>query len=218
MNLLRLSAIPLGLFFAATPAQAQMFWQSPDYSGAPLTALEAGFDTPMPGATSTEIQAALLWNLRSALNLAALQCQFEPTLRATENYNAILNDHKDELSKGYAALSNYFKRTKKPLSAAQKALDVFGTRTISNYSTVRGVLGFCQTAGSVGRRALFAPKGSLSSLTTERLRELRNSLKPVGEQRFRRLYIPTGSARIPVTDNRCWDKKGHYISACGWAF
>jgi hypothetical protein len=216
MKLLRVSSLVFGLFLSTT-AQAQVFWQSPDYSGTPLIALETGFDTPMPGATPFEIRSALLWNLRSALNLSALQCQFEPTLRTTENYNAILNDHKDELTKAYAAISAYFKRTKKPASASQKALDVFGTRTISNYSTVRGVLGFCQTSGMVGRSALFTPKGQLSELATQRLKELRNSLKPVGEQRFRRLYLAPGTARIPVADPRCWNKKGGYINACGWA-
>ena len=31
----------------------------------------------------------MVWNLRAALNVAALQCQFGPTLLTLPNYNAI---------------------------------------------------------------------------------------------------------------------------------
>src|SRR3546814_10219941 len=35
----------------------------------------------LPGATQSEYRAALLWSMRAGLNVAALQCQFEPTLQ-----------------------------------------------------------------------------------------------------------------------------------------
>ncbi len=201
---------------ATSPAQAQILWKTIDYSGAPLLTLDPAFDIPMTGATPAEVRAVQTWHLRSALNLAALQCQFEPALRVTDNYNAMLGNHKAELAVTFTALTNYFKRTKKPLRAAQSALDSFNTKIISSYSTVRGQLGFCETAGRIGKRALFTPKGSLGTLAVERLQEIRNSLKPFGEQQFQpvmrtfRIFTET-----PRMDAECWDAKGKYVAACG---
>ncbi len=195
---------------------AQIFYKAPNYSGSPVVSLEPGFDQPMPGASPKEINAAIVWNLRSALNIAALQCQFEPTLRTVENYNALIGDHKVELDAAYAALNAYFIRTKKAVKAGQAALDTFGTRTISAYSTVTGQLGFCETAGHVGKEALFTPKGGFSALATNRLRELRNSLKPAGEQYFpSTMYLRMTRTALPDLDPKCWDKKGKYIASCG---
>jgi hypothetical protein len=64
---------------AASPASAQFFFKSHDMAGQPVTGAEPGILPPMPGATPAELDAALVWSLRSALNVAALQCQFEPT-------------------------------------------------------------------------------------------------------------------------------------------
>ena len=41
-----------------------------------------------PAPRPAEYRAHLLWNLRSGLNVAALQCQFSPYLRTVDNYNA----------------------------------------------------------------------------------------------------------------------------------
>ncbi len=204
--------------FAATPANAQIYWKSPDFSGAPMNGLEPGFGGAMTGANANEQRAALIWNLRSALNLAALQCQFEPTLRTVENYNQMLGDHRDELGEAYKVITAHFKRTTKTTSAAQKALDTFGTRTISAYSTVRGQLGFCETAGDVGRKVLGAPRGSLHIVAVENLRMLKNSLTQKGEQQFSRVVFPYFFVRAPYFDNgSCWDKKGKYKRTCGAA-
>jgi hypothetical protein len=46
----------------------------------------------MPGATPDEIRAHLLWNMRSGLNVAALQCQFSPPLMTVRNYNSLLGN------------------------------------------------------------------------------------------------------------------------------
>jgi hypothetical protein len=196
------------------PASAQIFWKSPDFSGPPVLTLEPGFGPTLPGASPAEERAALVWNLRSALNIAALQCAFEPTARTLENYNAILGDHSKELNAAYAVLAAYYKRTTKTPKAAQAALDVFGTRTISAYSTVRGQLGFCETAGKIGRTALFAPKGNFGTVATERLRTLKNSLKTAGDQQFTMSYIPPNIGRLPNLNPACWDKKGRYKMAC----
>ncbi len=199
---------------SATPVAAQIYWKAPDFSGPPLLGLEPGLGTPMPGATPAEEQAAMIWNLRSGLNLAALQCAFEPLLRTEQNYNAMLTNHKDELASAYASVAGYFKRTTKTPAAAQKALDTHGTRAISSFSTVRGQLGFCHAAGRVGYSAMSAPRGTLLTVASERLRELYNAQKYQPEQQFRSYKV---SAALPRMANECWDKKGKYKPSCGYS-
>ncbi|MDD1451225.1 hypothetical protein NHF48_009950 [Sphingomonas sp. H160509] len=136
------------------------------------------------------MRAALVWHMRAALNVAALQCQFEPTLLTVPNYNSILADHGEELKGAFDTLTKYFVRVNKAAGpkAGQTALDQFGTRTYSSFATVAAQYGFCQTAGSIGRDAVFAPRGHFADVALARSRELRNSLIPWGEQRFPR-YI-----------------------------
>lgn len=163
---------------AAAPASAQFFLRSHDYHGEEVTGTEANLGQVLPGATPVELRAAMAWNLRAALNVAALQCQFEPTLLTRENYNAVLLDHKDELAGVWQTLTKYFTRTSKTPRDGQNALDQFGTRTYSNFATVSAQLNFCQTASEIGRDAVFAPRGGFGPLALSRIRELRNSLTP----------------------------------------
>lgn len=197
----------------ASPAAAQIYWRAPDLSGLPLTSYEPGMGVALPGATPAEQRAAISWNVRSGLNLAALQCAFEPTLRTEANYNAIISDHSAELAAAFNTLSGYFKRTSKTPKAGQSALDTFGTRTYSGFSAVRAQLTFCNMAGKIGRHALFTPKGQFSAFAMEHLREFRNSLVPAGDQQFR---FPRPWFRVPLPnfDERCW-RGNRYNRACG---
>jgi hypothetical protein len=195
-------------------AHAQLYYKSPDLSGPPLLAPEVGYGVTIPGANPAELKAALVWNMRSGRNVAALQCGFEPTLQVLENYNAMLTNHRDELQSSFNALSGYFKRINKTVKGGQTALDTYGTRTYSSFSAVGGQLNFCLAAGRLSKLALTAPRGQLAALAQERLRELYNGVKSkAGEQQF-------GRARFSVTtfypnmDSRCW-KKNKYVSQCG---
>ena len=194
-------------------ASAQIFWLAPDFSGAPLVGYETGMGVPLPGATPAEQKAAIAWNMRSGLNVAALQCGNEPVLRTLENYNAILSDHTAELADVFKTLTNYFKRVNKTPRAAQQALDSFGTKTYSGFSAVSALRGFCTVSGPVSRNGIFTPKGKFAEFATNNLRTLRNSLIFKGEQQFRRIS-PTLTARFPSLDERCW-KKDRYIGSCG---
>lgn len=202
-----------------TPASAQVFYEAPRLSPRLTTTLDPAFDPDLPGASAAEKQAVLVWSLRQALLLGALQCHTQyPTLLATSNYNALLTNHQGELASAFKAITDYFKRTHKNPKAAQTALDRFATRTTTVYSTVRGQQAFCNTAGWVGRRAVFTPRGSLSVLASEHLAELRQSLTAPGEQRFR--FAPTSSMltppAVPSMNPRCWDKKDRFNSKkCG---
>lgn len=214
MRLSRAAFLSLAaLSCVAAPASAQVFYKPPEFTPKPIMTLEPGFDPAMPGATAAEQSAVLTWSLRQALLLGALQCHTQyPTLLATGNYNALLTNHGEELTKAFNTISGYFKRTKKTPKVAQAALDGFATKMTTSYSTVRGQLGFCHTAGWVGRRALFTPRGQLATLATEHLGELREALKPSIEQQFRAPNIGSWlyTRPFPSFNAACWDRKNRY--------
>ena len=201
-------------FCAASPASAQFFFKSRDLSGTPVTGTEPGIVPPMPGATPAEATAGLVWTLRSALNVAALQCQFAPTLLTVSNYNSLLHDHAAELKQSLDTLSGYFKRINKTKAAGQAAFDHFNEIVSSDFSTVSAQYSFCQTAGSVGQAVLFAPPDGMAAIAHERMRELRNSLVPWGEQYFPG-SVSISAITVPRLDDQCWKKEEWNPKKCG---
>ena len=219
------AAFLMGMAAAASPASAQFFFQSHEFGDGAATGDEPGMMVALPGATAAEYKAGLAWTLRSALNVAALQCQFEPTLNAVATYNAILKDHDAEFDRYQTALQKYYARTPgagratagKGSKAGQAGFDQFGTRTYSAFATVSAQYGFCQTAAAIGREALFASRGTFGDLAERRMRRLRNSLVPAGEEGFA-FYLARSSAPAPLPrlDLVCWNKKGEWQSRkCG---
>ena len=78
----------------AVPATASyLYWVKPSFAGEPVRGDEPGIGITIPKATPKELQAHLLWNMRAGLNVAALQCQFSPSLMTVRNYNDILRHH-----------------------------------------------------------------------------------------------------------------------------
>lgn len=205
--------------FSATPASAQFFLKSPMNRGDTVTGAEPGIvGIAMPEATPKELRAALVWNLRAALNVAALQCGFEPTLLTLSNYNFMLNDHAKELKESYDTLGAYFTRVnKKNKAAGQRALDAFGTRVYSGFSTVSAQYTFCLAADSIGRQVMFTKRGELGDVAAQRMRELRNSLAIAGEQQFPSTFWMHVNVRTPpFADPKCWSRKGEYNARrCG---
>lgn len=199
----------------ASPAQAQFYMKQYDFSGPPIRGDEPDIGVNLPDATDAELAAGVVWSLRAALNLAALQCQFEPTLLTVANYNNMMADHSGEMKSTFGTLTKYFQRKNKAPKAAQTALDQFGTRVYSSFSTTAAQYGFCQVASRVGRDAIFTPRGELHVLARQRLRELRNSLVPYGEQRFPRGAGYDKHVFLPSTDPKCWTKKGDWNKKCG---
>ncbi|MEP9403323.1 hypothetical protein [Sphingomonas sp. VNH70] len=219
MSVVRTLAVAVAATFAAaaSPASAQFYLKPYDMSGPRVTGDEPGVATQaLPGATPEERRAAVLWNLRAGLNVAALQCQFEPTLLTLGNYNALLFDHADELKKSYDLLGKYFVRTAGSAKAGQTALDQFGTRVYSSFSTVSAQLGFCQAAGEIGQEAIFVPRGYLGEFAELRMRKMRNSLVAYGEQQFSRSLVYLRPVRLYQFDNpKCWRKGVWQTKRCG---
>jgi hypothetical protein len=177
-KLIGLAVAACGLTLAA-PAAGQVLLSDPQIQSAPIVANDPLVGLPLPGATPAEYRAHLLWNLRSGLNVAALQCQFSPYLRTVDNYNALLAHHARELAAAYRALEGYFRRVGG--AAGPRRFDDYSTQTYNNFSTLQAQFGFCQIASRIGREALARRKGELHLVAAERMRALRNSLRPAFE-------------------------------------
>ncbi|HEX8527088.1 MAG TPA: hypothetical protein VF689_08960, partial [Allosphingosinicella sp.] len=129
-KLFRLSlaaAAALAAPFALGAAQAQLYLADPDFRAGAIEGSDPLVGLPIPGATAAEYRSHLLWNLRAGLNVAALQCQFSPWLRAVSNYNGILAHHSAELADAYTTLNGYFKRVHG--AKGQKQFDDYSTIT-----------------------------------------------------------------------------------------
>jgi hypothetical protein len=203
----------------SAPASAQLYWKSPDFRGPPVVGTEPGVLIPLPGATTTELNAEVVWTLRAALNFAALQCQFAPSLMTVTNYNQLLVHHSKELAADYKSLQGYFVRSagkKASQNAINAAFDSFNTRTYSSFSSVFAQRGFCQVASNIGQAALMEPKGSLKITAHERLSELRNSLKPAAdiESQAPRPIQSVVDPQVPAFPPNCFDKNGELKKKC----
>ncbi len=198
------------------PAAAQYYYQAPDISAPPVTGVEPQLGLGLPGATTEELRAALVWHLRAAMNIAALQCDFEPSLLTVSNYNATLAHHKAELADSFARLETYFKRTAKSAAAGQRAFDMYNTRIYSSYSTVHAQREFCGAMGLAGREAIFARRGTLTAVAQRYLGQIRRALIPAGDQYFTNPAYGY-QAVLPSFGKKCW-KKDRLRDQCGEAW
>lgn len=197
-------------------AGAQLFLVEPQFAKGPIDGSDPLVGLPIPGANTTEQRAHLVWNLRSGLNVAALQCQFSPYLRTVGNYNGLLAHHSAELASAYTALNGYFKRVHGPREG-QKKFDDYSTTTYNNFSTLQAQYGFCQTAGSIGKEALTRPKGELHLVAANRMRELRSSLVPAYDRVGTHNPGVVPMLPLPPLQENCWDKRDRLLKSCGGA-
>tara|TARA_R110000782_G_scaffold78276_8_gene155417 strand:+ start:72460 stop:73155 length:696 start_codon:yes stop_codon:yes gene_type:complete len=199
-------AVCVALAAPAAPASAQFYYAAPDLATAPVTGAEPELGLNLPGATPAELKAALVWHLRVALNISALQCDFEPSLLTVSNYNATLAHHKSELADSFNMLTGYFKRMNGGSArAGTTGFDQYNTRVYSSYSTVSAQKDFCNTMGKIGREAIFADRGGLSLLAQRRLGEVKRALVATGEQYFTNPAY-NFRATLPLFTKKCWKK------------
>lgn len=198
---------------APQSAPAQLFLVEPAFAKGAIDGSDPLVGLPIPGATPAEERAHLIWNLRSGLNVAALQCQFSPYLRAVDNYNAILAHHSAELAGAYTALNGYFKRVH-GAKDGQKKFDDYSTITYNNFSTLQAQLGFCQTAGAIGKDALATPKGELHLLAAGRMRELRSSLIPAYDRVGAHNPGAVPLTALPRLEDKCWNRRNQLVRKC----
>jgi hypothetical protein len=199
------------LALAPTAAAAQLFFYNPEIRGGPIEPSDPLVGEPLPGATAAEQRANLLWNLRAAMNVAALQCQ-STYMRAAPNYNGFIAHHGAELAAAYQALGKYFLRTNGPKGGA--LFDQYSTRTYNGFSTT-SVYGFCQIATADLKSGLRVPKGQLLPFAAAHMRELRNSLAPSADRPLAYnpylVQVPT----LPNLTDQCWNRSDELTVRCG---
>lgn len=195
------------------PSLAQVYINPPPLAGEPVIGNEPGLGLPLPDASSEEYSAALVWNLRSGLNVAALQCSHSPFLETTDNYNALLSDQREDLAAAYKALTGYFIRTSGK-AAGIKAFDDYNTKSYNGWSTLYAQRGFCNEASSLGKQLRFVPKKQMLPFAQAHMREFRNSLTVVGDPLWatRALYVP--AIPIPNFPANCYNKNGEVKPKC----
>ncbi|WP_380876453.1 hypothetical protein ACFB49_08770 [Sphingomonas sp. DBB INV C78] len=203
----------MGMVQAVPASATYLYWVKPTFTGEPVRGDEPGIGVVIPNASPKELQAHLLWNMRAGLNVAALQCQFSPSLMTVRNYNDILRHHDRELNEAYNTMGAYFKRTAG--KTWQKTFDQYTTKTYNGFSTLHAQLSFCETAAMIGRDAIGRRKGDLHLTAETKMREFRNSLVPTSDGLFatRQQLMPRTLVSLAP---QCWDKKGRYVEKkCG---
>jgi hypothetical protein len=208
----RLAAIVASLaVFTASSAPAQTFIVPPDFSAPTTQPGDAQVGLPLSGATPVEQRSAMIWNLRAAMNVAALQCQFSPTLMTVANYNQLLRNATRELATAHDSLQGYFSRTIGKGKAGATAFDQYSTRTYNGFSTLYGQLGFCDTTAKGGRDAIGRPKGELYKAAAEWLGPIRKALLPNADRIFAVGYSTLSVQRFT---NPCVTAKGKVVKNC----
>ena len=197
--------------FAASAAPAQTFITPPDFSAPTTQPGDAQVGLPLPGATAAEQRSAMIWNLRAAMNVAALQCQFSPTLMTVANYNQLLRNATRELAAAHDSLQGYFSRTIGKGKAGATAFDQYSTRTYNGFSTLYGQLGFCDTTAKGGLDAIGRPKGELYKAAAEWLGPIRKALLPNADRIFAVGYSTLSVQRFT---NPCVTAKGKVVKNC----
>ncbi|TFU03577.1 hypothetical protein EUV02_10485 [Polymorphobacter arshaanensis] len=146
----------------------------------PVVATKRGPSAPqavkLRQTTAAEAEANAVWNIRAALNIAALQCQFLPFLATVKTYNDILRHHSEELNQARLTMLDHFKRYDG--AKAQTSFDQYTTKTYNSFSTIDAQIPFCEEAGIVGREILSLPKGGFGKAALRLNPEIRASLEP----------------------------------------
>lgn len=124
--------------------------------------------------TTAETQANAIWNLRAALNIAALQCQYSPYLATVSLYNAIQKQDADEFDRAKSTMMGHFRRYGG--GRAETNFDQYTTKTYNAYSTLDAQLAFCDRAAIIGREVLAVRQGQLATIALDRVAQVRASL------------------------------------------
>lgn len=212
-RVLTAAAAALAALAAPMPACAQFFFYNPDIRGGPVEPSDPIVGEALPGATAGEQRAALLWNFRAAMNVAALQCQ-SPYMRAAQNYNGFIAHHAGELAAAYQALGKYFLRVNGPKGTP--LFDQYSTRTYNSFSTMN-VLGFCQIATNTLKSGLRIPKGELAPFAAAHIREVRNSLAPAADRPLAYNPYSVQLPQLPNLGDDCWNRNNELTARCGGA-
>jgi hypothetical protein len=123
-----------------------------------------------PAMTAQEKLAESLWKMRAALNVGALQCQFDPLLKTVANFNEMAKLHKSELDKSRVTMEGRYRRLYG--KGGLGAFDRYNTKIWNGFSSVTAQVPFCNKVSEVGAAAIATPSGDLSILANAKLPEI----------------------------------------------
>lgn len=95
-----------------------------------------------------EARAEAVWKLRAGLNVAALQCQYDPALNMVDNYNQFLKLQKPSLDAARNKFEGYYKRRYGGGWAAQ--FDRTNTKLYNGFSATHTQVAFCTKMAEIG--------------------------------------------------------------------
>jgi hypothetical protein len=121
--------------------------------------------------TATETKAEALWKMRAALNVAALQCQYNPSLKVVDNYNQFVKRHNSELESARTTMEGSYRRRFGKAWAGQ--FDRYNTRTYNSFSATGVQVAYCNKMGEVGTKSLALEPGTLMAYAEATVPEIR---------------------------------------------
>jgi hypothetical protein len=121
--------------------------------------------------TATETKAEAVWQMRAALNVAALQCQYDPALKVVDNYNQFTARHKAELEASRTTMEGNYRRRYGKAWAGQ--FDRYNTRNYNSFSATRFQVAYCNKMGEVGAKTVAMDAGTLASYAQTTVPEIR---------------------------------------------
>jgi hypothetical protein len=121
--------------------------------------------------TVAETKAEALWKMRAALNVAALQCQYNPALKVVDNYNQFIKTHKAELDSALMTIEGHYRRRYGKAWAGH--FDRYNTRNYNSFSATGVQVAYCDKMGGVGSQALALAPGALTQYAVTTVPEIR---------------------------------------------
>lgn len=110
--------------------------------------------------STREATAQRVLELQTMLNVAGLQCRYDPTLKVLDNYNQFIRNVRPQFLSQLKVLETRFKRTGG--RSWQNALDKHRTKLFNSYSTVNDQVPFCLKSAEILLQASVLPAGELS--------------------------------------------------------
>ena len=104
-----------------------------------------------------------LWNVRSGLNVAALNCRSTSHLSLADNYSVFLKKHRRQLSRTNRTLASQYRAEHG--RSYRNAQDAYMTRVYNYFALPPALPAFCDVAYQIGQEIVDVPAGQLHVFT-----------------------------------------------------
>lgn len=100
-----------------------------------------------------------LWNVRSGLNVAALNCRNASHLALADNYSEFLKKHRRQLTRTNSTLASQYRAQHG--RSYRDAQDAYMTRVYNYFALPPALPAFCDVAHQIGQEIVDVPAGQL---------------------------------------------------------